>query len=408
MQLDSLSSVFGEFCALSMNMSEDELVGPGREGRQLPASSVLAHKLKIELPPVFKGDGTEFFTNWSRRFEVAVRAFHSPGADVEGVLAAVLPTRLADAAFLYWDTLPPATQDNYALVKKHLLDVFGPKHTLPFFQTYVNARPRRQGESLEVYCADITRLVMEAFPDYDTNAIAGEKFRRFVAGVDQALQTKIHEMGATTMEAALQVASRCERARIALQLNSKSPPPPTASTPEKVAMVRSQPTEDRLLQAVEQLTLTVSSLKSDVQQLREKNTYLTQRIEPRYDRASARDGSQRRPRSPSPHFYQAQRRPMGYRSPDRYAQDSYYSSQRSVSPVVSSREAFHARGFGRHVSPEHRYDRQHSRSDTDRWRRSPSPSPWQSRDTSPHYRRSVRFKSPEPENSRFNVQGNYE
>ena len=32
MQLDSLSSVFGEFCALSMNMSEDELVGPGREG----------------------------------------------------------------------------------------------------------------------------------------------------------------------------------------------------------------------------------------------------------------------------------------------------------------------------------------------------------------------------------------
>ena len=104
MQLDSLSSVFGEFCALSMNMSEDELVGPGREGQQLPASSVLAHKLKIELPPVFKGDGTEFFTNWSRRFEVAVRAFHSPGADVEGVLAAVLPTRLADAAFLYWDT----------------------------------------------------------------------------------------------------------------------------------------------------------------------------------------------------------------------------------------------------------------------------------------------------------------
>lgn len=39
--------------------------------------------------------------------------------------------------------------------------------TLPFFQTFVNARPRKPGESLDVYSADITCLVLEAFPDYD-------------------------------------------------------------------------------------------------------------------------------------------------------------------------------------------------------------------------------------------------
>lgn len=150
MQCDTLTSVFGEFCAISLNMSEDDHVAdPGNpSSAQAPlradiSSRTVSSGLKIELPPLFKGDGTEFFTNWSRRFEVAVRAMHMPDANIDNVLAAVLPTRLADAAFLYWDSLPPATQKNYADVKKQLLDVFGPKHTLPFFQTSMLAHAGR-------------------------------------------------------------------------------------------------------------------------------------------------------------------------------------------------------------------------------------------------------------------------
>lgn len=165
--------------------------------------ATVSSALKIDLPPAFKRDRTESFTSWSRRFEVAVQAMTSPNADLSPMMASNLPTRLADAAFLYWDSLPSSTQkdydDYYEDFKEKLKEVFGPKYSLPFFQTHVNARPHKSGESLDVYSADITRLVPEAFPNYDHNALEGEKFRRFVAGLDPVLQSKIHEMGAETL-----------------------------------------------------------------------------------------------------------------------------------------------------------------------------------------------------------------
>lgn len=170
------------------------------DATQTAAAAVAPHTvfsaLKIDLPPAFKGDGTESFTSWSRRFEVAVQAVTSPDADLSTVMASVLPTCLADAAFLYWDSLPAATQSDYDSVKDKLKDVFGPKYSLPFFQTTVNTRPHKPCESLDVYSADITRLVLEALPNYDDNALEGEQFRRFVAGLDSTLQSKIPEMGA--------------------------------------------------------------------------------------------------------------------------------------------------------------------------------------------------------------------
>ncbi len=150
--------------------------------------------LKINRPTAFKGDGTESFTGWSQPFEVAVQAMSSPDADLSAVMASILPTCLANAAFLYWDSLPPSTQRDYGLVKEKLREVFGPKYSLLFFQMNVNARPCKPGESLDVYSADITRLVLEAFPNYDNNALEGEKFCRFVADLDPTLQAKIHEM----------------------------------------------------------------------------------------------------------------------------------------------------------------------------------------------------------------------
>ena len=55
-------------------------------------------------------------------------------------------------------------------------------------------------------------MVEEAFPNYDTDAKEGESFRRFIAGLDQKLQTKIHELGGTTLTDALNIALRVERA----------------------------------------------------------------------------------------------------------------------------------------------------------------------------------------------------
>lgn len=248
-----------------------------RTGAASLATHSVSSSLKIDLPPAFKGDGIESFTSWSRRFEVAVQAMSSTDTDLSTVMASNLPTRLADAAFLYWDSLPASTQRDHDSVKEKLRDVFGPKYSLSFFQTHVNARPRKPGESLDVYSADITRLVLEAFPNYDHNALEGEKFCRFVAGLDPNLQSKIHEMGAEDLEDAVRIASHCERARAALQLTPVMSPHTQPS--EQVAMVRPKPPDDKLLHAVEQLTLTVSSLKSEVQQLREKHSYLAQQVD---------------------------------------------------------------------------------------------------------------------------------
>lgn len=64
-----------------------------------------------------------------------------------------------------------------------------------------------------------TGLVLQAFPDNDRTAQKGEKFRYFVAGLDPALQVKIHDQEAIDIDEALIVGSHCERIRAALQLH---------------------------------------------------------------------------------------------------------------------------------------------------------------------------------------------
>ena len=152
-----------------------------------------------------------------------------------------------------------------------------------------------------------SRLVLEAFPNYDHNALEGENFRRFVAGLDPNLQSKIHEMGAEDLEEALCIASRCERARAALQLTTVGSPHTQSS--EQVAMVRPKPTDDKLLYAVEQLTLTFNSLKSEVHLLREKHSYLAQRVDSKPERFSSNDARySARSVSPQPYHNRQHRR----------------------------------------------------------------------------------------------------
>lgn len=101
--------------------------------------------------------------------------------------------------------------------------MFGCAQFLATFQTYITARPCEQNEPFELYAAELSMLVDEAFPKYGAEAKQGELFRRFVAGLDSSLQLKIHEHGATTMDSALKIASQCERAQLALNINSPSP-----------------------------------------------------------------------------------------------------------------------------------------------------------------------------------------
>lgn len=151
----------------------------------------------MELPAPFHGDGKdkESFSLWKARLELAVKAC-AEGQQQD--IATILPTRPSGDALAYWLSLPPAVQQNYEQCAAKLNDVFGRREFLLHFQTFVNAQQRLPKEPLEVYAAEVTRLVLQAFPSYGAPAIAMEHFRRFIAGLDPVLQAKCHEHGAHT------------------------------------------------------------------------------------------------------------------------------------------------------------------------------------------------------------------
>ncbi|KAK7906740.1 hypothetical protein WMY93_015352 [Mugilogobius chulae] len=166
---------------------------------------------------------------------------------------------------------------DFELVKEKLNEAFGQKQFLLYFQTCVSARPRLANESLELYAADISRLVAEAFPDYDAAAQNGEKFRRFLAGLDPGLRAKCHEQGAADLEEALVVAGRCERARLVLGVGTQTGPY-SQPAPATVASLSSaeesglgaENTAGKLLSAVEHLSARMDKLQMDMVNLREQ------------------------------------------------------------------------------------------------------------------------------------------
>lgn len=191
--------------------------------RDLPgaSSSHAVQRFNGHFPPIFLGDGKEDFLHWCRRFEVTVEA----SADFDNArLAKFLPTCLGGTAFNYWDSLPSDIKKDYKQVKEKMKAVFGKRVYLSTFQSYVNARTRLPGEALQVFAAEISHLVDEAFPTYEANAKNGEKFRRFVAGIEPYLQLRIHEQGVDTLDAALALALQIEQAHQASKVLLPSHP----------------------------------------------------------------------------------------------------------------------------------------------------------------------------------------
>lgn len=199
---------------LARKMSDD-----GNDIVELPqphnamAGTNLYVPFRIDLPAPFSGDNAEPFSLWIQRFEVALNVSATPPDK-----AKLLPAKLTGPAFAYWQSLSPAVKADYDLTKASLSAVFGHATFLATFQMYLNARPRKPQEPLEVYAAELTSLVTEAFPQYDVTARNCEIFRRFVTGLDPALQLKIHEHGAVTLDSALKIASQCKRAQLAISV----------------------------------------------------------------------------------------------------------------------------------------------------------------------------------------------
>ncbi|KAI3366484.1 hypothetical protein L3Q82_000621 [Scortum barcoo] len=136
---------------------------------------------------------------------------------------------LVDALVQVWEEIPQET------IHHHLI------RSMPRLKLQVTSNMNQQDSRL-VYCrffahqlvigsshsrqnsADITHLVLEAFPNYDHKTPEDEKFCHFVAGLDPALQSKMHKMGTEDLDEAVRIASRCERACAVLQLTSAGYP----------------------------------------------------------------------------------------------------------------------------------------------------------------------------------------
>lgn len=250
-------------------------------GRYSPGGDI-----KIDLPATFTGDGSQSFLSWARQLEVAVGATAGThGCNEE--LVRILPTRLSKSAFLLWDSLPAVTKSDYSAVKERLGAAFGQRQLMDRFRASLSARVRAPGESLEVYAADVSRLVTEAFPDYGDVAQRKEKFRRFLAGLDPALKAKCLEQGATDLEEALHVAERCENARVALQRDYVSA---AAVCNDGSQAVQSVSVSESLQRAVEKLTEDMHAMRMEMRGMYEEKQRL---------RAWNNDVRGRSPRSPS-------------------------------------------------------------------------------------------------------------
>lgn len=263
-------------------MSDEEYITAGEEQRastsatgapERPSSRGQGAPRGIPLPPPFQNDGRESFQLWAHRYEVIQAArFKDSGVDLNTVLAAELPTRLLPELFIVWDNLSQETQDCYAEVKKCLQTAFGQKDVIASFQNFPNAPHRLPNEAMEVYAADVCRLVKEAFPDFEHNASEYMKTSRFIAGLDQEFQVKCHERGVKTFIEAFEIASQAEQARQAAKLTMPASSANVAvrdmGTAQSVNSVRENDTE--LRNAVQTLTTTVKDLSKDLDALKLK------------------------------------------------------------------------------------------------------------------------------------------
>ena len=246
--------------------------------------------------------------------------------NLDAVMATELPTRLPPELFIVWDNLPSATRRSFAATKRELQDTFGRTDIIASFQAFTNSRSRKPNEAMEVYAADVCRLVKEAFPDFEPNAAEYMKLISFLAGLDQELQIKCHERGVKTFKEAFDIATQAERARQAAKLMPPTTPHTNSCGATTLSVNTISDSTAPLHKVVQDFTDTVRHLSKDLTDL--KLTLNAQTLTSRHNAYSPN----RHQRSPSPRG-----RDQGY-SPgaQRYA--------RSFSPTSHMGR--------RHLSPE--------------------------------------------------------
>lgn len=329
----------------------------GQRNEAVPQPAVRARQVApkardVPLPPPFQNDGTESFQLWARRYEVIQQArYRDTTVDLDLVMALELPTRLPPDLFIVWDNLPSVTRNSFAATKKHLQEVFGRTDVIASFQAFPNSRCRKPNEAIDVYAADVCRLVKEAFPDFEPNASEYMTLTRFLAGLDQDLQIKCHERGVKTFKEALAIATQAEHARQAVKL---LPPNPYTSNSSAKAQSVNTISEDpaTLHNVVKDLTDTVRHLSKDLTDLK-----LTINAQPPTQKYNTYSPS-RAPRSPSPRHrspeYSTPTRQGRGLSPTRYRQPSpaQYHNQPARYEVDSRHQGYYEpRSRGRAYSP---------------------------------------------------------
>lgn len=214
-----------------------------------------------ELPPPFFGEEKQSFVCWARALTKG-----------NGTASYNYELTRKNAAFSLWGCLPDPVKSDYDKVKEKLKEAFVRRRFMERLRSSLSARPHVAWESLEVYAAEISWLVDEAFPEYCDRAQREEKFRRFVAGLDPVLRMKFYEQGATDMEEAVIIAGWCENTRNAMDVGYV-----TANVRHNLmadgagASVNSVSDSGELYKAIDRLTSEVRDMKVALNHLEDEN-----------------------------------------------------------------------------------------------------------------------------------------
>ena len=338
------------------------------------------YQFSLTLPEVFSGQPGEDIGEYLERLENSVRPLAPDEEALYTQLAALLPQRLTGAAYKVYKSFDQEMKEDFPAARERLCAIFHNQDFLRAFRDSLTARPRLAGENIDVYVADLTNLVTQAFPTYNDNQRTAEVLRRFLAGIDPLLRGRCKESNVDNLPDAIALCKNVERAQVdyraARALTPQYFDTPQDKLPTKtVATINEEPapqssTEKLLSTVLSKLNLLEQTMQEQKHQGISDNGSRGRPHDRRRDHYPSRPYDAHR--SPTPNY--AHRQPPRWRTPDRFydrSNDRQNFRPRSRNNSPYPRDGSNQRqGFGasrpyydnRSPSPYHRgnRDRQYS------------------------------------------------
>lgn len=214
------------------------------------------------LPQFYSGKQGDDFDTWCRKIELAVQNYAHGAPELHHALA----SRLDGPVFEFWDQLPEDIKNNFQQSKLAISEVFGKNAQRRKVREFTFTRTKTDKESFEMYAASIFKTVNSAFVgvhNYGEVFKQREVLRLFIKGLPAPLQMKCMEQGPQTLQEAMNIVKRIERAKEFAEMQQGNIPK-TESTVSGIDMH----VDSKVNTEVEQLISMVKDLTTEVKEVK--------------------------------------------------------------------------------------------------------------------------------------------